>query len=58
MQLTLQGKAGSNYTIEISTDLVHWSTWCSQMNSNGTFSVTDTNAANCPAKFYRAVLTP
>lgn len=58
MQLTLQGVSGSNYTIEVSTDLVHWSTWCSQMDTNGTFSVTDTNTANCPARFYRAVLAP
>lgn len=58
MQLILQGAPGSNYTIEVSTDLVHWSTWCSQMNSNGTLSVTDTNTANCPARFYRAAIAP
>lgn len=58
MQLTVQGEAAHNYTVQVSTDLVHWVAWTNQTNSSGSFSVTDTNAANCPARFYRAVELP
>lgn len=58
MKLTLQGVSGSNYTIEVSTDLVHWLAWTNQACSNGTFCVTDCEATNCPMRFYRAVLEP
>jgi hypothetical protein len=58
MQLTIQGQAGRNYSIQVSTDLVHWVTWTNQTNSSGTCSVCDTAATNCPARFYRAVQMP
>lgn len=58
MKLTLQGETGSNYSIEVSTDLVHWLAWTSQVDSNGTFSVTDYAATNSPMRFYRAALVP
>ena len=58
MQLTLQGEIGSNYSIEASTDLLHWVPITSQIDTNGTFSITDTNAANFPSRFYRAKLLP
>lgn len=58
MLLTIQGEAGSNYTIEISTNLVNWVAWTNQVDSNGTFSVTDTGTTNCPMRFYRTVLVP
>lgn len=58
MQLTLQGLAGRNYSIEVSTDLVHWAAWTNVVNTNGTMRVMDCDATNCPAKFYRARLLP
>jgi hypothetical protein len=58
MQLMLQGQIGSNYSIEASTDLVHWMAITSQIDTNGTFFVTDTNAPNFPTRFYRTKLVP
>jgi len=58
MQVTLQGEAGRTYTIETSTDLVHWAPWTNVVNSTGTMTVTDAAAANYPARFYRARLLP
>jgi hypothetical protein len=58
MQVTLQGQAGRTYSIEVSTDLVHWVAWTNQVNTNGTVCVMDTDATNCPARFYRARVLP
>lgn len=58
MQLTVQGQSGHNYSVQVSTDLVHWATWTNQTNSSGAFTVTDTAAANYPVRFYRAVQLP
>lgn len=57
MQLTLQGEPGRTYTIETSTDMVHWVSWTKEVNTNGTMCVTDTDC-NCPMRFYRAKLEP
>jgi hypothetical protein len=54
MQVTLQGVAGRTYSIETSTDLVHWTPWTNQLNSTGTITITDTAATNYPMRFYRA----
>jgi hypothetical protein len=58
MQLKLQGEAGRTYSIETSTDLVHWVPWTNMVNSTGTMTVTDTASTNYPARFYRARLMP
>jgi len=58
MQLKLQGEAGRTYSIETSTDLVHWVPWTNIVNSTGTMIVTDTASSNYPARFYRARLMP
>jgi hypothetical protein len=58
MQVILQGETGRSYSIETSTDLVHWAPWTNQVNSNGTMTVTDTEARNYPTRFYRARLMP
>jgi hypothetical protein len=54
MQVMLQGEPGHTYSIETSTDLVHWTPWTNQVNSTGTISITDTAATNYPMRFYRA----
>jgi hypothetical protein len=54
MQVTLQGVAGRTYSIETSTDLVHWTPWTNRLNSTGTMTITDTAATNYPMRFYRA----
>jgi hypothetical protein len=58
MRVTLQGEPGRTYCIEVSTDLVHWSPWTNQVNTNGTMTITDADAANYPARFYRARPVP
>jgi len=58
MQVKLQGEPGRSYSIETSSDLEHWSPWTNMVNATGTMTVTDTEATNYPARFYRARLTP
>jgi hypothetical protein len=58
MQLTLHGEAGRTYSIEVSTNLVNWTPWTNETTSDGTISVTDTDSANYPQRFYRAKLVP
>jgi hypothetical protein len=58
MQLHVQGKIGQTYGIDVSTDLVHWLTWTSQMNTNGTILIDDASTTDCPQRFYRAYAVP
>ncbi len=58
IQLTFQGRMGSNYNIEVSTDLLHWTKLAHELDTNGTLTFTDTNAPNFPHRFYRATLVP
>jgi hypothetical protein len=58
MQVRLQGEVGSTYSIETSTDMVHWVPWTNAVAADGTITVTDTAATNYPARFYRARLVP
>jgi len=58
MTVTLRGQSGQNYSIEVSTDLVHWAAWTNQTCSNGMICITDTEATNYPARFYRARAVP
>jgi hypothetical protein len=58
MQVKLQGETGRTYTIETSTDLVHWVAWTNQVATDGTIHVTDTETTNVPMRFYRAKLVP
>ena len=55
LQLTLKGQAGQTYGIQVSQDLVNWSTLSTNTSAlNGNFTFTDTGT-NLPARFYRAV---
>jgi len=58
IQVLLNGEAGHVYSIETSTDLVHWATWTNQMNTSGTIRITDTEWKNYPVRYYRARLMP
>lgn len=58
MRLQVQGDIGRTCDIEVSTDLVHWLTWTSQWNTNGTMWIEDSNAIGFPQRFYRAHVTP
>lgn len=58
MQVQLQGAAGRAYVIQTSSNLIDWTPWTNEFNTNGTFDVMDAGATNCPQRFYRAVLQP
>lgn len=58
IRVQLQGAAGVSYTIQVSSNLLNWTPWTNQFNTNGTLGVYDTNAMNRPQRFYRAVLVP
>jgi len=52
---TLNGPAGSNYVIQASTDLVHWTAFTTNtISPYGSVGIVDLNAT-APQKFYRAV---
>ena len=51
-QFTLQGSSGQMYIIQTSTNLVDWTPI---YTNTGSFMFADTNVANCPYRFYRAV---
>jgi hypothetical protein len=57
MQLNLGGDIGRSYDIEVSTDLVNWTWWTNEFNSNGTICIFD-SATNSLQKFYRAQVAP
>ena len=58
VHLAIGGDIGRTYSIEVSTDLVHWNTWTNQFNTCGTMTLDDNDSTNCPQRFYRAHLVP
>jgi hypothetical protein len=54
----LTGPATGVYGIQVSTDLVNWVPWLTQINLPAGFRVVDTNVAPSPQKFYRASVGP
>jgi uncharacterized repeat protein (TIGR01451 family) len=56
--LTLQGQPNQNYGIQVSTDLINWTTVSIDTAAlNGTFTFSDSNT-NSPGRFYRAIRIP
>lgn len=51
-QLNLSGTSGAAYTLEVSTDLVHWSPLKNFTMTNGNVLLTDLTAATNAAQFY------
>lgn len=58
ISLQVQGDIGQNYEVDVSTDLVNWSSWTTVSNSTGTISLSDSEATNFPQRFYRVRLIP
>jgi hypothetical protein len=56
-QFTVTGATGSNYVIQLSTNLSS-SNWISIFTNTAPFTFTDSNANNFPQGFYRAVVAP
>jgi hypothetical protein len=53
--LTLQGPVGSNYVIQVSTNLVNWQQLTNFTSTNATMYILDSSATNYKKRFYRAV---
>jgi len=58
MQLSVGADIGRSYDIEVSTDLVNWSRWTNEFNSNGTIYLHDQEAPKHPQRFYRTRPVP
>ena len=54
-QFQLIGSSGSNYVIQVSTNLTDWVAIATNTATNGYWTFTDTNSASLPNRFYRAV---
>ena len=54
--LTLQGPVGSNYIIQVSTNLVNWQPVTNFTITNSPFSFQDATATNYNRRFYRAMM--
>ena len=57
VQLTLNGKGGTDYTIEASSDHVLWTVLTNLSSPSGTLLVADSEAGRQPHRFYRGVIT-
>jgi len=56
-QFTVNGSAGSNYIVQVSTDL-GLSNWLSLQTNSSPFSFVETNSGLYPERFYRALAVP
>lgn len=55
IQFALSGVPGLNYVLQASTDLVNWDSIATNISP---FNFTDTNSANIPQRYYRAIYLP
>jgi uncharacterized repeat protein (TIGR02543 family) len=53
--LTVQGPLGSNYVIQVSTNLINWQPLTIFVSTNATMYFQDTSATNFSRRFYRAI---
>lgn len=58
MHLCIGGDIDQTYSIEVSTDFVHWNAWTDQYNTCGSINLDDDAATNCPQRFYRVRQLP
>lgn len=53
-QFTVTGIAGSNYVVQVATNLSPPTTWISLFTNASPFTFVDSNANSFPQRFYRA----
>jgi hypothetical protein len=53
LQFTVTGTPGSNYVVQVATNLSPPTTWVSMFTNSSPFTFVDTNAQNSPRRFYR-----
>lgn len=58
MQMVLNAQAGFLYSIQFSSDLVHWATLTNLAFNTPTMTITDPAVISDPARFYRAITPP
>jgi hypothetical protein len=54
-QFTVTGTAGSNYVVQVATNLSPPTTWISLLTNASPFTFVQTNAKDVPQRFYRAL---
>jgi hypothetical protein len=54
-QFTVTGTAGSNYVVQVATNLSAPTTWASLLTNTSPFTFVDSTAQNSPRRFYRAL---
>ena len=55
LRFVLEGEVNQSYSIQVSTDLVHWTTLTNFVSATGTNQITDAAAPEFKGRFYRAV---
>ena len=51
----IKGVAGQQYDVQVSSNLLNWSTLATVTNSTGAVQVADSVSSGWPRKFYRAI---
>ena len=54
-RLQVQGLSGRQYVIQVSSNLADWVSVSTNVSDTGTIQWTDSQAANFPSRFYRAI---
>jgi hypothetical protein len=57
-RFTVNGMAGQNYTLQVSSNLVNWSSLVTITSPGSSFNITDPNAVNANSRFYRIMVSP
>jgi hypothetical protein len=57
-EMSLSGPIGSNYVLEVSTNLQTWSAITTNTSTNTNFTLTDPNTPSATARFYRVLQLP
>jgi uncharacterized repeat protein (TIGR03806 family) len=57
-QMTFTGPIGSNYVLQVSTNLLHWTSINTNIAATSTFVLTDPSGPGASAKFYRVLEEP
>ncbi|MEI9961813.1 MAG: immunoglobulin domain-containing protein [Limisphaerales bacterium] len=58
LQISFNGDTGWTYTVEVSTNLVHWSVLTNLTSDSGIFNLTIGSTTNSPQQFYRTRVGP
>jgi len=56
--MALSGWAGSNYVLQVSTNLTQWTSLSTNTPATSNFILTDPAAPGASARFYRVLLQP